>query len=191
MERKVMEEYGDVCVTADNLKQDLGEQEAPGGNLSIPETPGKKPGKNGGLSAKKYLGQLEVIDTKIQQRLEELEELKADVYHVGGVDYSREKVQALGKSDRLSKEVVRFMTLNDEINTEIDEFTEIKRQVIKQIQSLNESNYIKVLFKVYVQYKSLKITSYEMKMSYQYVRIIHKKALASFEVMYPDLHYLT
>lgn len=151
----------------------------------------KAPGKNSGLSAKKYLGQLEVIDTKIQQRLEELEVLKADVYHVGGVDYSREKVQSLGKGDRLCKEVVRFMALNDEINTEIDEFTEIKRQVIKEIQSLNDSNYIKVLFKVYVQYKSLKIASYEMKMSYQYVRSIHKKALASFEAKYPDLHYLT
>jgi len=48
-----------------------------------------------------------------------------------------------------------------------------------------------VLFKVYVQYKSLKAASNEMGMSYQYVRKIHQSALDAFKSMHPDMRYLT
>lgn len=143
------------------------------------------------LSAREYLGQLEVIDEKINQKLEELNNLMTDSTSTGGIDYSKERVQSSGSKDSLGDVVTRYVSLNDEINAEIDEFADIKHQVIKEIQSLNVKNYIQVLFKVYVQYKSIKVASDEMKMSYQYVRNIHKKALAAFEKKYSDLHYLT
>lgn len=143
------------------------------------------------LSAKKYLGQLEVINTKLQQKAEELEVLKMDACSTGGIDYGKERVKTSCSGDSLGNAVTHYVALNDEINAEIGEFADIKHRVIKEIQSLNNSNYIKVLFKVYVQYKSLKIAADEMQMSYQYVRNIHKKALAAFESMYSDLHYLT
>ena len=147
--------------------------------------------KRKSLTAKEYLGQLEVIDTKIQQMLEELDDLMTDSTSTGGIDYSKERVQTSGSKDSLGDTVVRYVSLNDTINAEIDEFADIKHQVIKEIQSLNVNNYIQVLFKVYVQYKSIKVASDEMKISYQYARNIHKKALAAFEKRYTDLHYLT
>lgn len=143
------------------------------------------------LSAREYLSQLEVIDTKIQQKLEELSDLITDSTSTGSIDYSKERVQSSGAKDSLGDSVVRYMSLNNEINAEIDEFADVKHQVIKEIQSLNVKNYIQVLFKVYVQYKSIKMTSDEMKISYQYARNIHKKALVAFEKRYTDLHYLT
>lgn len=147
--------------------------------------------RNKGLTAKEYLGQLEVIDTKIQQMLEELDDLMTDSTSTGGIDYSKERVQTSGSKDSLGDTVVRYVSLNDTINAEIDEFADIKHKVIKEIQSLNVKNYIEVLFKVYVQYKSIKVASDEMKMSYQYARNIHKKALEAFEKRYNNLRYLT
>lgn len=125
------------------------------------------------MNAKRYLEQLEVIDTKIQQKLEELDALKTDACSTGGIDYSADRVQTSKSGDSLCNAVTRYISLDEEINREIDEFADIKHDVIKQIQSLNVKNYIQVLFKVYVQYKSVKIAAGEMKMSYQYVRNIH------------------
>mgnify|MGYP002546476161 CR=1 FL=1 len=143
------------------------------------------------LSARQYLGQLEVIDTKVQQKLEELETLMIGACGINGIDYSKDRVQTSSAGDTVGNAVTRYVSLNEEINAEIDEFADIKHKVIKEIQSLNNSNYIKVLFKVYVQYKSLKATADDMGISYQHVRNIHKKALEEFETMYSDLHYLT
>lgn len=147
--------------------------------------------ENEKLSAKRYLGQLEIIDIKIQQKLEELNDLKSDACNIGSIDYGRERVQQSGNGDNLSREVVRYVSLRDNIDTEIDEFVNIKHQIIREIQSLNDSNYIQILFKIYVQYKSLKAASGEMKMSYQHARKIHREALDLFEEKYPERYYLT
>ena len=143
------------------------------------------------LSAKQYLGQLEVIDTKIQQKLEELGTLMTDARSTGGIDYSRERVQTSHSGDPLGGLVTRYVALNEEINAEIDEFAAIRHRVIKEIQSLNNGDYIRVLFKMYVQYKSLKVIAGEMGRSYSYVRETHNKALTEFENRYHELHYLT
>ncbi len=150
---------------------------------------GKEKEKN--LSAKQYLGQLEIIDTKIRQMTEELEALKADACNMGRIDFGKERVQTSRANDPMGGVLTSYMTLNDEISAGIDRFADIKHQVVKEIQSLNNVNHIKILFKVYVQYKSLKAASDEMGMSYQYVRNIHKAALAAFEDMHPHMHYLT
>ena len=59
--------------------------------------------------------------------------------------------------------------------------------MIKQIQGMHNAKYMQLLFKVYVQFKSIKEAFAEMGMTYQYVRELHKKALAAFEEMYADV----
>lgn len=143
------------------------------------------------LSAKRYLEQLEVIDIKINQHLERLEEMKTNAACTGAIDYSKDRVQTSLLGDKLSNDVSRYIDFDAQINAEIDQFVDAKEQIIAEIQGLNVKKYIQVLFKRYVQYKSLKLTASEMGMSYQYVRNIHKKALASFDKTYKNLHYLT
>lgn len=143
------------------------------------------------LSAKQYLEQLEIIDVKIRQMEEELKSLRSDACSVSGVEYGREKVQSSRSNDPLGHAVTRYVALHDEIREGMNRFADIKHQVVKEIQSLNNANHIQVLFKVYVQYKSLKAASNEMGMSYQYVRKIHQSALDAFKNKYPDMRYLT
>lgn len=143
------------------------------------------------LSAKEYLEQLQTIDTKIDQKLEQLAAMKQDACSSGGIDYSKVRVQTSPSGDQIGDAVTRYVTFDEEINADIDRFVDAKNRIIKEIQNLNVDNYIKVLFKVYVQYKSIKNASTEMKMSYQYVRTLHKKALEMFGETYKNLHYLT
>lgn len=143
------------------------------------------------LTARQYLEQLQELDTNINQDLERLEDMKTNACSTGGIDYSAERVQTSPSGDTLCKQVTNYVALNDEINAEIDRFSDAKEQIIKQIRGLHDARYSQVLFKVYVQFKTLKVASGEMGMSYQYVRNLHRAALARFEETYDNLHYLT
>ncbi len=143
------------------------------------------------LTARQYLEQLQELDTVINQDLERLKEMKADATSTGGIDYSRERVQTSTSGDKLCNDVTRYVTLDEEINAEIDRFVDAKNQIISEIRGLHVNNYIQVLFKVYVQFKSVRQAAKEMKKSYSYVIELHNKALALFEETYKNLYYLT
>ena len=143
------------------------------------------------LTAKQYLDQLRVIDTKINQKMEELADLMTAATSTGAIDYSAERVQTSPTGDSLCRQVTNYVAFNEQINREIDSFSDAKEQIIKQIRGLHDARYSQVLFKVYVQFKTLKVASGEMGMSYQYVRNLHSAALTRFEEIYDNLHYLT
>lgn len=143
------------------------------------------------LSARKYLGQLQELDTNINQDLERLNDISINACSTGGIDYSAERVQTSLTGDSLCRQVTNYVDFNEQINREINSFSDAKEQIIKQIRGLHDARYSQVLFKVYVQFKTLKVASGEMGMSYQYVRNLHRAALARFEETYDNLHYLT
>ena len=142
------------------------------------------------LTAKQYLDQLRVIDTKINQKMEELADLMTAATSTGAIDYSKDRVQTSPQNAQENR-ICKYVDLDAEINREIDEFVDIKHRGTKEIQELNVDYYIKILFKVYVQYKTVKDAANEIGLSYQYVRDLHKKALEAFEELHTDLHYLT
>lgn len=142
------------------------------------------------LTAKQYLDQLRVIDTKINQKMEELADLMTAATSTGAIDYSKDRVQTSPQNAQENR-ICKYVDLDAEINREIDEFVDIKHRITKEIQELNVDYYIKILFKVYVQYKTVKDAANEIGLSYQYVRDLHKKALEAFEELHTDLHYLT
>ena len=142
------------------------------------------------LSAREYLGQLEFLDTSINQNLERLNAMRIDACSTGGIDYSDERVQTSPSGDSLCRQVTNYVAFDDEINAEIDRFVDAKNLIIKQIRGLHNNYFNQILFKVYVQFKSVKQASKEMKKSYNYTVELHNKALAAFEETYENLTYL-
>jgi hypothetical protein len=147
--------------------------------------------KKKGLSAREYLKQLEVLDMQINEDLIELSDLKDSAMSTGGIDYSRERVQTSAVGDRLCSDVARYTDFDEHINEEIDQFVDAKKQIIKEIRGLRDKNMIQILTKVYVQFKTVKVASQEMRKSYNHVVNLHSKALKEFEKKHPNLHYLT
>lgn len=143
------------------------------------------------LSAKEYLSQLETIDVQINQDIERLQEMKADAMSTGSIDYSRERVQTSPIGDKLCSDVSRYIAFDEEINAEIDRFVDAKERIIKEIRGLRDVNYVQVLYKVYVQFKKVKVVAQEMNKSYSYTIDLHGKALTAFEEKYENLYYLT
>lgn len=142
------------------------------------------------LSARKYLEQLQTFDIYINQDLERLDDMKTNACSTGAIDYSAERVQTSPSGDSLCRQVTNYVAFNEKINAEIDRFVDAKEQIISEIRGLRDKNYIQVLYKVYVQYKTVKQASKEMKKSYNYTVELHNKALAAFEETYKNLTYL-
>jgi DNA-binding MltR family transcriptional regulator len=116
--------------------------------------------------------------------------MKLQATSTGAISYD-ERVQTSMKGDKLCNDVTRYVAFNEEINAEIDSFVDAKNQIIGEIRGLHNVNYMQVLFKVYVQFKPLKIAASEMGKSYSYAIELHKKALTAFEETYKNLSYLT
>lgn len=142
------------------------------------------------LTARRYLEQLQELDTNINQDLERLDDMKINACSTGAIDYSAERVQTSPSGDSLCKAVTNYVAFNDEINAEIDRFCDAKNLIIKQIRGLHNNYFNQILFKVYVQFKTVKQASKEMKKSYNYTVELHNKALAAFEETYKNLTYL-
>lgn len=142
------------------------------------------------LSAREYLGQLQELDIYISQDLERLDDMKTNACSTGAIDYSAERVQTSPSGDSLCRQVTNYVAFNEKINAEIDRFVDAKEQIISEIRGLRDKNYIQVLYKVYVQFKTVKQASKEMKKSYNYTVELHNKALAAFEETYKNLTYL-
>jgi hypothetical protein len=133
------------------------------------------------LKPKEYLQQVQKLDVMINQKIAEKSELgKFD--GISGIDYSGDKVQSSSNGDApFTKIVERIIDIEKEIDDMIDQYVNLKHQIINEIQSLPNVTYIDVLYKKYIEYKRLEVIAVEMNYSYQYVRVMHGYALQEFE----------
>lgn len=135
------------------------------------------------MKAKEYLQQLQRLDTIINQKMTEIEDLRLKITSTGSIDYSKERVQTSPSGDApFANMIARLADLEVEINTEIDAFVDEKHRIINEIQSLKNPDYIALLYKRYVEYKSLERICVEMNFSYDYIKHLHGYALQNFEV---------
>lgn len=135
------------------------------------------------MTAEQYLQQIQILDVQIQQDIEQLDELKNRAKGVTAIRYDKDKVQT-SPSDRLCSDVCSIVTLDDRITAEIDKLCDAKQLIIKQIRGLKDAVYIQILYKVYVQYKTLKVAGMEIGISYTTVLQKHRDALVLFASMY-------
>lgn len=134
------------------------------------------------MKAKEYLQQLQRLDTVINQKIKEVQDLRVQMQSGGGIDYSKERVQSSPSGDApFVKPICKIIDLEAEINAEIDKFVDEKHKIINQIQGLKNSDYISLLFKRYVEFKSLERICVEMNFSYDYIKHLHGYALKEFE----------
>lgn len=139
-----------------------------------------------GMTAKQYLSELQTMKTKIRQ-LQEQRQMYLEMATSMTAAINQVKVQTSQTTDRMGDNVSKAADIGTKIDEEINALFWKQQEVIKQIQSLRNAEYMQILFKVYVQEKNIKQASAEMQRSYNYVLEIHKKALAEFEEIYRDV----
>ncbi len=141
-----------------------------------------------GMKAKEYLQQLQRLDVMIDQRLQEKADLQAGLFSTGGVDYTKERVQTASPGNAgYEKKVIRMIDLEREIDDLIDEYVDLKHQIIGEIQGMKKPDHIRLLYLKYVKNRKLEQIADEMSYSYQYVREMHRAALKEFSQTYTNL----
>ena len=134
------------------------------------------------MTAKEYLKDLKRLDTMINQKIKELDDLKAVREGVRGLDYSKDRVQtSMLRDASFVNSTLLIIELEQEINKEIDKFVDKKHTIINQIHTLNDSKHIEILYKRYVEFKSFELIAVEMSYAYDYVRRLHGIALQNFK----------
>lgn len=137
------------------------------------------------MRAKQYLKELKRLDTCINQKIQELDELKAAASSIGSIDYSKERVQTSPPQEApFVKLIPKIIDLEYEINAEIDKYVDEKHLIINQIQNMSNADYISLLYRRYVEYKTFEDIAKEMKYSVRGIYFMHGRALQEFENLY-------
>ena len=131
--------------------------------------------------AKEYLKQVRKLDHMIEQRIKERDSLR-QFDGVSGIAYDGDPVQTSPDgSAPFEKTVARIIALEAELDDLIDEFVSTRNRIIGEIQELENTNHVVLLYKRYIEYKTLEEIAVEMHYTYIWVRQMHGYALQEFE----------
>lgn len=139
------------------------------------------------MKAKEYLKQLGLLDTRINNLQRELNRLRDLSQDIQGIDYSTPRVQVSSPGDAIGKNIARCLHLEQEVEEEIKRFAVLKHNIVRQVNSLDNAVFVKILFLRYVEFKKLTEVAAAMGYSYQYVKELHGYALKSFMETHPEL----
>lgn len=136
------------------------------------------------MTAKEYL--MSLSEMKEELRMEkEMRQEYLDMAASTSIRMDEVRVQC-SRSD--NGRVERYGTLAADLSRKIEqvefEYYEHQYTIIQQIRELREILYIQLLYKVYVQFKSIRRAAKEMGMAYNYIIKKHGDALEKFNLLH-------
>lgn len=132
------------------------------------------------MKAKEYLQQLKNIDVKIKQKIEEINALK-NLAESTVASSDAERVQTSMCGDKIPLIVTKYLDMEREVNNDIDKYINLRHEIIEELHSMNNVLFIDILFKRYVEFKTLELIAVETGYSYQHIRNQHGYALLEFQ----------
>lgn len=126
--------------------------------------------------AKTYMQQVKLLDTHIDNKLEELKALKEKTLKITST-LKQDTVFGGGNQDRLGDAVSRMVDLEKEINEAVDKFVDAKRERTLIIEQVKDADQAAVLYKRYFLYEQWEQIAYELHCTYRHATRIHGYAL--------------
>ena len=132
--------------------------------------------------AKEFLQQVKLCDMHINEKLEELEKLKALTMKITAT-WKQDAVSGSGNQDKLGDAVAKIVDLEREINSAVDSYVDKKKEVSAIIEKIKDPDQVAVLYKRYFQGEHWEQIAFEMGFTYRNVCYIHGRALQTVEVL--------
>lgn len=131
------------------------------------------------MIAKEFLMQVRSRYEEVQEQKEYVDRIR-DSLGVAGIKYNNESCQ--GSSDPHSREhlLLKMIEEDKRLKKMNKDYAEFRVSVIDMIHNVSDSRDRKILYRVYIDFKSLYEVSSEMSYSYEYTRKIHLEALKNF-----------
>ena len=124
--------------------------------------------------AKKYLMQIEKIDSMIENKKAEKEYWQTVA--TGTTMQLSEKVQTSSNGEKMTNAVLKILKVQEELDECIVRLNNERKEIISVLEQLNAKEY-DLLHKVYVQYFTLKEYMFMKHISYSSVTFLHGQAL--------------
>lgn len=135
------------------------------------------------MTAKEYLKQVYLLDKRIDSDIEEVTELRALAEKVT-VPMENERVQtSLSGEAPFLRSLEQIWTLEQEINDEIDKLVDLKRQIRRTIDKLEDFNQKMLLRYRYIHCYSWENIAEKMGISLRWAYGLHGKALQALEAV--------
>ena len=132
------------------------------------------------MDTKQYLSQIERLDKMIQNKLSEIYQLKTMACSVT-VSNDGDRVQNSGDKDRMGTTVAKIVDLERETDELVDSFVDLKKETMLIIRMIKSERHREILFKKYLEQKSLYEIAEELGMTDRGCKKAHKRALEEFE----------
>lgn len=130
---------------------------------------------------KEFLKQAFYLDHRINSKIEQLEALNALAQKANATLSDMPKGPRQSNS-RLEEVVVKIVTLQEEINADIDKLVDMKKEIASVINSVEDKEQLVVLEKRYLNFLSFEQIAVDLNYSIQHVFRIHKNALTLLKV---------
>jgi len=134
------------------------------------------------MNAKEYLQQAYRLNELIDSNQKELEQLRALSTSISSGDMSKERVQSSPQSyDKIGNIVAKIVDLNEIINSEIDNFVDLKTDIHNKIMQISDNTEKLILKYRYIEFLTWEEIAVKLGFTFQWVHVLHKKALNNFE----------
>lgn len=140
--------------------------------------------------AKEYFAQIRKTDRLIQRLTDTVNTLRSGLTSQS-YELKPDKVQTSGPKDTLGETIVKIMSLEEDINTRIDELVTMKKEAFNMISKIPDLDQQNVLIGRYIQLKKWEDLAAEFDYTTQWLFEIHGKALLSFATANADFFQRT
>ena len=137
------------------------------------------------MKVKVYLREIRRLEGAIARNQQEKEILYAKLTG-RAVSYEGERVQTSGAGDPMADVIAKVIELDHEISEQTVSYFVRLHEIKGQIESLGNVEYVTLLFKRYIEGKSLEAIAADMNYTYQHTRRLHGWALQAFEEKFAD-----
>lgn len=136
--------------------------------------------------AKEYFAQIRKTDRLINRLDSTIATLRSSLTSTGS-QLKPDKVQTSGPKDTLGETIAKIMSLEDDINTRIDELVKQKADAMRRIQNVPDQDQQNILIARYVNGEKWEKIAVDLNFSIAQIYRIHGAALLDFIKENPDI----
>lgn len=140
------------------------------------------------MEAKEYLKRIKLLDIKIKNKSLEIEDIENKMKGVTGISYDEKISSSSNNKSPQEKMIYKYLAYKEELQENINELTEHKKQAMSLIDKIENAEYIEVLYKRYFQYMKWEQIAVDMNYTYRGILKIHGKALQIFDKVLKSVH---
>lgn len=132
------------------------------------------------MKAKDYLREVRRLEGAITRNQQEKEILYAKLTG-RAISYEGERVQTSGAGDPMADVIAKVIELDHEISEQTVSYFVRLHEIKGQIEQVGNEEFVTLLYKRYIEGKSLEAIAVDMNYTYQHTRRLHGWALQAFE----------